>query len=276
MFCHKCGGEVPGNVRFCHRCGVKLHEPIPQPSVSAQPIPTTAVGVARRKRRPTKKQMIALLSSVLAIVLLLSVGLLSSDGNIQKNAERVMYLEMYDGRNKLIGSASGFFIVNGRTLVTNYHVIEDAHSITVHTADGRRSTKATTVLAYDKRADLAILRCDADLGVKPLGLADSDAAEQGDKIFAVGYPLGLSNTMSDGIISSRYYDNGVDVLQITAAISHGSSGGAVFNERGAVIGVTSAYYDGGQNLNIAVASNTVRRIYENRSGAPTTLATLNR
>lgn len=276
MFCHKCGGEVPGNVRFCHRCGVKLHEPVPQPSVSVQPIPTTAVGVARRKRRPIKKQMIALVSGILAIVLLLSVGLLSSNGNIQKNAERVMYLEMYDGRNKLIGSASGFFIEDGRTLVTNYHVIEDAYSITVHTADGSRSTKATTVLAYDKRADLAILRCDTDLGVRPLSLVDSDTAEQGDKIFAVGYPLGLSNTMSDGIISSRYYDNGVDVLQITAAISHGSSGGAVFNERGAVIGVTSAYYDGGQNLNIAISSNTVRRIYEKRPNTPTTLATLNR
>ena len=92
----------------------------------------------------------------------------------------------------------------------------------------------------------------------------------------MGYPLGLANTMSNGIISSRYFDEyDVDVLQITAAISPGSSGGALFNENGFVIGVTSAYYDGGQNLNIAITSNTVQQLYSNRS-TPITLSKLNK
>ena len=186
-----------------------------------------------------------------------------------------MYLEMYDKNGNILGCASGFYIENGTTLVTNYHVIDGAHRITVMSYDGELTTTANTVLAYNKKSDLAILKCGTDLGIAPLRLADSDTAKQGDKVYAVGYPLGLANTMSDGIISSRYLDeNNIDTLQITAAISHGSSGGALFNDRGSVIGVTSAYYDGGQNLNIAITSNTVQQLYENRTKS-TSLAKLN-
>ena len=273
MFCHKCGAEVPANVQFCHRCGIKLH-------VLAQPQPTHIApsGTAHKQKRPAKRKIAAIMLSLFGVIILLGGYQLLSYDSIQSKADRVVYLEIYDKRQNVTGTASGFFIQDGKTLVTNYHVIEGAESIQVITADKNKRTKATVVLAFDKMADLAILRCNSDLGVKPLNLADSDSAKQGDKIYAVGYPLGLANTMSDGIISSRYYDDEyhVDIIQITAAISPGSSGGALFNTRGSVIGVTSAYYAGGQNLNIAISSNAVQNLFANQLRSPTTLAKLNK
>ena len=274
MFCHKCGKEVPANVSFCRHCGVKLHTPV-QPVSPLQTTYAGPSGAPHKKKRPTKRIIMSVVFTFFSLFLLLGSYQLFALGSVQNKADRVVYLEVFDKRKNLLGTGSGFFIEDGKTLVTNYHVIEGAYEVTVSTADSSGSTKATKVLAYDKRADLAILQCNSDLGVKPLHLADSDTAKQGDKVFAVGYPLGLANTMSDGIISSRYYDEyNVDVIQITAAISPGSSGGALLNSRGSVIGVTSAYYIDGQNLNIAIASNTVRKLYENRSNTSHTLGEL--
>ena len=93
--------------------------------------------------------------------------------------------------------------------------------------------------------------------------ADSDSVKQGDPIYAVGYPLGLAHTLSDGVISSRYTDeNNLDILQITAAISPGSSGGALLNSLGEVVGVICASYVDGQNINIAIAANQIQSLLE--------------
>ena len=279
MFCRKCGKEVPSNVQFCHHCGVELHMLAQPQTAPVQPVTSTVPSdTVHKEKTTTKKKKVSVVVWLLLGVMVVFGGYqLLSQRSIQSQAKCVVFLEMYNKRDKIIGTASGFFIENGTTLVTNYHVIEGAESIKVFTADGELWTKATVVLAYDKMADLAILRCNSDLGVKPLRLADSDSAKQGDKIYAVGYPLGVANTMSDGIISSRYYDDyNVDVIQITAAISPGSSGGALFNERGSVIGVTSAYYIDGQNLNIAISSNAVKQLYKTRPNTSTTLKILNK
>lgn len=180
--------------------------------------------------------------------------------SVKDAVNSVLYLEMYDEAGELIGTASGFVIEDGNTLVTNYHVIEDAYSIVVWSADGKKSYKAETLLAYDEKEDLAILKCDAKGEILPLTIGDSDTISQGDNVYAIGYPLGVANTLSDGIVSSRYVEDDVDYLQITAAISSGSSGGAVLNESGEVIGVACAYYIEGQNLNLAIASAGLKEL----------------
>ncbi len=172
-------------------------------------------------------------------------------------AENVLYLEVYDTSDTLIGTGSGFLVSDETTLITNYHVIEGAARVVAISADGKHSIEANTVLAQDEAADLALLKCTRNFGASPLILGDSDFVKQGDKIYAVGYPLGLTNTLSDGIISARYVESGVDLLQITAPISKGCSGGAVLNEHGQVIGVVCAYYIDGQNMNLAIAANEV-------------------
>lgn len=274
MFCHKCGKSVPENVSYCRHCGVKLHTPLPQPHLNlglGLQLPEKS-----EKYRNISKSVTAI-GLVIIILASLGVGLWFFGGGVQNKAEQVVYVEVYDGNHRPIANASGFFIADGRTLVTNYHVIDGAGSLEVYTADGNDSVSATMVLAYDRAKDLAILRCDEDLGVNPLRLADSDKVKQGDKVYAVGYPLGLANTMSDGIISSKYSNEGdADVLQITAAISPGSSGGALLNTKGEVVGVICATRTDGQNVNFAIGANTLRQLYESRLKTAITLTQLNR
>lgn len=177
-------------------------------------------------------------------------------------ASSVLYLEVYDEKLECIGTASGFLVNNNTTLVTNYHVIQDAYSITAWTQDGQ-SVGLDLLTAYDEIADLAVLKCDDIVGQEPLKLGDSEEVFQGMQVYAVGYPLGLANTLSDGIVSARYVDEyGNDILQTTAAISSGNSGGPLVNENGQVVGVICAFYVDGQNMNIAISSNTLYTLLE--------------
>ncbi|WP_303841717.1 S1C family serine protease [Selenomonas ruminantium] len=203
-----------------------------------------------------------LIAAAAVVLVVAFLGLYYGTGAVVKNkAGSVYYLEAYDARNNFLASGSGFVIGNGYDLATNFHVIEGASYIYAVSADEQEEILLETVKAYDKSSDLAVLHSSVSFNAKPLILANSDKVRQGDRIYAIGYPLGLSNTLSDGIVSARYADLGVDYLQITAAISPGSSGGALLNSRGQVVGVVCAYYDGGQNLNVAITSNTLKNLY---------------
>lgn len=258
-FCRKCGASVNRGSVFCRGCGLKLELP-DSPEVSA---PAQEVQPRRQKSAGNRKPWVAALCVVGAVVLVI-LFFRSGDGTAimtpAEAAENVLYLELYDSSDTCIGSASGFLIHDGTMLVTNYHVIQDTYHMVAIDAESSREVPVSTVLAYDEDADLAILRCDGEIGVVPLTLADSDFVSQGDTVYAAGYPLGLANTLSNGIISSRYMEEQVDILQITAAISGGSSGGALLDEYGQVIGVISAYYEDGQNLNIAIAANEIEKL----------------
>ena len=176
-------------------------------------------------------------------------------------AEAVLYLEIYDENGYILSTGSGFLINDNRTLVTNYHVVEDAYYMEAYAENGEKAS-VSTLLAYDEVADLAILRMDGPLSVIPLPVVDSDNVRKGDEIYTAGYPLGIANTLADGIVSARYIDFGVDIIQITAAISDGNSGGPLLNKDGHVVGVVCASYIGGENMNVATASNTLKSVYE--------------
>ena len=206
---------------------------------------------------------------VLSVIIGAIVSYTGRDSGLQGKSESVLYLEAYDDKDEFLWNASGFLMDTPNTIVTNYHVIEDAYEIVAYTDDMQEYCSMFTVLAYDEDADLAILWCDTPFSAAPLPLADSDLVKQGDKVYAIGYPLGMFNTMSDGIVSSVFAFDDIGIIQTTAAISPGSSGGALLNERGRVIGVTSATLVDGQNMNFAVASNTLRELYANRGRATT-------
>ena len=193
----------------------------------------------------------------------------SNDFSITDVAHSVLFIEIYDESNRLIGTGSGFVIDNGRYLVTNYHVIEGASKLVVSSYDGLELANVDSVAMYDDNADLALLPCPDKFQSYSLPIGDSRKMKQGDAVYAAGYPLGITNTLSDGIISSMYseehFDQTVDLLQITAAISPGSSGGALLNENGEVIGVVCASYMRGQNMNIAVASNELLELISNNT-----------
>ncbi len=146
---------------------------------------------------------------------------------------------------------SGFVVWKDGRIATNLHVIAGAREATITLADGR-SFNDVVVMGVDPAHDLAVLRIPVD-DLVPLPLGDSLAVKPGEHVVAIGHPLGLGNTVSDGLVSGvRVIDPTVTLLQITAPIAPGSSGGPIFNERAEVIGIATMYSSQGQNLNFGV------------------------
>ena len=149
-----------------------------------------------------------------------------------------------------IGQGSGFIVRPDGTIVTNRHVIEGATRLAVTLADGERYERVFLV-SEDSRRDLAVLRIPAaSLPALPIG--DDQHVEVGDPVYVMGNPMGLEGTFSNGLLSAKRTIDGVAMVQITAPISPGSSGGPVLNASGEVIGIATLMYDEGQNLNMAV------------------------
>lgn len=183
----------------------------------------------------------------------------------EKVSPSVFYIEVYDANSKAVASGSGFFISSDGVAVTNYHVIEDTYSAKITTIDGSEYS-VTNIISYDESLDVAIIRVSkASTGGKTvssfpsLTLADSNQIKAGQTIYAIGSPVGLKNTISNGIISNTSQVLGEDsFIQITAPISHGSSGGALVDEYGEVLGITSAGIQEGENLGFAIPINVVK------------------
>ena len=125
-----------------------------------------------------------------------------------------------------------------------------------------------SVLALDEENDLAVLQAEGR-NLPFVSLGDSDAVRVGEAICVIGSPMALEGTVSAGIVSAvRELKGGRKLLQITAPVSKGSSGSPVFNRKGEVIGVASFTLSGGQNLNFAIPSNTVKALLRRLSVIP--------
>jgi hypothetical protein len=167
-----------------------------------------------------------------------------------------------DDEDNEIAYGSGFVVTKSGRIVTNQHVIENANSLIVRHSESVAGVPAK-VFASDPLIDLAVL--ESDLKLPPLPLGDDGAVKVGDPIYAIGNPQGLEGTVSDGIVSAFREDDDVGrVIQITAAISSGSSGGPVINAKGEAIAVTVAYLQGGQNLNFAMPISSLKKVLEAR------------
>jgi S1-C subfamily serine protease len=151
---------------------------------------------------------------------------------------------------------SGFIIKPDGIIVTNHHVVANAKSMAVKLPSGE-VYKNVYLLSSDPDKDLAFLKIEAvDLPTIPLG--NSNDVQVGEDVLLVGAPKGLEQTVSDGLISGIRIDNGVRVLQTSAAASPGSSGGPLLNRRGEAIGVMSFKVVNGENLNFTIPINYVR------------------
>lgn len=158
-------------------------------------------------------------------------------------------IQVYGKWDDDIKLGTGFFISNDGVLVTNHHVIESGYGATVILSD-ETEYAVTSVLGYSELYDLAILKIDALSTPIPIS---SRPNQTGSAVYALGSSLGLTGSFSSGIISttSRVL-NDVDYIQITAPLSPGNSGGPLVNSYGEVIGVNTATFIDGQNLNLAV------------------------
>jgi len=159
------------------------------------------------------------------------------------------------------GMGTGFVVRKDGWIATNFHVVRGATEVNVVFSD-HREFKVVEIMNANRLHDLVILRIDArNLPVLPLG--DSDQVRPGDSVLAIGHPLGLEDTVSNGLISAvREMHAGLQVLQISAPIAPGSSGGPLFNDRGEVIGVATAVSTSGQNLNFGLPSKYVADLVE--------------
>lgn len=147
------------------------------------------------------------------------------------------------------GSGSGFIVENNGVVVTCLHVVNYAEDIKVKTKDGR-IFPVVGIIGFDASRDVCLLKIDANgLPVAPLG--DANSLEPGAKVFTIGAPLNLSYSISDGLLSAKRKLFSGRLIQFTAPISPGNSGGPVIDVYGKVVGVATFYYVGAQNLNFA-------------------------
>ncbi|PYJ61324.1 MAG: peptidase S1 [Verrucomicrobia bacterium] len=171
------------------------------------------------------------------------------------------------------GLGSGFIINEEGYLITNFHVIENETQISVevyHQKSGqleRKSYKHVKIIAINKFSDLALLKIedqDAPSFAKVL-LGDSDALSVGERVFAIGSPMGLERTVTEGIVSTKTRPmQGELYLQTTAQINPGNSGGPLFDLRGEVVGVTNMKITFGEGLGFAIPAEAVKYFLQHR------------
>jgi len=176
-----------------------------------------------------------------------------ADKIYRENGPSVVVIVAIDREGQSMSQGSGFVVREDGAVATNYHVISRATDIKIKI--GQKILDIEGVLYVDLDNDLALLKLRGN-GFPAVRMGDANALQVGQKVYVIGSPQGLENTISEGILSGiRDLGSGRKILQMTAAISPGSSGGPVFNEKGEVIGVATFLIEANQNLNFALPVN---------------------
>ncbi|MBS5049472.1 MAG: peptidase [Desulfovibrionaceae bacterium] len=172
------------------------------------------------------------------------------------------------GPRKQSSLGSGFIISSDGYIVTNNHVVEGADKVFVNLegdSDRAHSLEAA-VVGTDAETDIALLKVDAKRDLPVLNFGNSDTAEVGEWVVAIGNPFGLSNSVTAGILSAKGRDIHAgpfdNFLQTDASINPGNSGGPLINMAGEVIGINTAIVASGQGIGFAIPSNLASRIVE--------------
>ena len=155
-----------------------------------------------------------------------------------------------------VAQGTGFIITNDGYVVTNAHVLEGARYATATLSN--LDTKSMTLIGYDSNIDLALLKISGSYS--PLELGDSDNVHVGEKVVAIGNPLGLSFSVTEGIVSAvhRVISNSPGAyIQTDAALNPGNSGGPLINTDGKIIGINN-FKLSGDNLGFALESNYIK------------------
>ncbi len=276
-FCGRCGNaRASGQDLYCRACGAPFDEPHPiaplarrsgRTALRVWQLATVAFAAAafsllawqHRGGRPAPKPV----AQTPEVRPAPNLGALISDAR-----PAVVTLIVYDRRGRELGFGSGFFVSRSGEILTNHHVIEGAASAKARTSDGSMHP-VQVILADDPKSDLARLLVFADQDTPWLPIA-ANRPQVGDRVVVMGSPMGLDETVTEGIVSAvpeqRAGQSDLEpaTLQITAAISEGSSGGPVLNARGEVVGVATAFMREGENLNFAVPLERILTLDRNQ------------
>ncbi len=180
---------------------------------------------------------------------------------LAKLASSVVMIKAYSSDMIVMWGGSGVIIDNNGLIITNYHVLEEAHSFGIVFEGQKNEYLVRRIVGRHPHCDLGLLKIDEK--TTPVPIAKGDNLRRGQQVVAIGSPLGLMNTVSDGIVSGfRTVDRMGNMIQFTAPISQGSSGGGVFNMAGELVGISTAVSGSGQNINLATPSFEVMKLVE--------------
>ena len=198
--------------------------------------------------------------SIIAILLLTAVKLysqvLTPEEIYEKVNDAVVVIIAYDFKNEPKNQGSGVVLNDKGYVVTNYHVFAGCERLEIKHYD--KTITYSDIIGVDVEKDLLILKIDDNI-FPSIQLANVDELKVGQRVYAIGSPLGFENSLSEGIISGLRNSDilGRNFIQITASISPGSSGGAVVNSKGELIGISTLTFKEGQNLNFAIPINDI-------------------
>jgi hypothetical protein len=199
-------------------------------------------------------------SIILAVAIFVLTGSAYAEMTISEIASKysasVVTIVALDKNDQPLSLGSGFFIDGNGGIATNYHVLVGASKAILKTSKGEKG-EVLEISGSDPNLDLIMVTSSLQ-NTTPLPIGDSDTVVVGEDIVVIGNPAGLEGTVSKGIISGVRKAEGVKLIQITAPISPGSSGGPVFNLLGKVVGLATAYLYTGQNLNFATPINYLK------------------
>lgn len=201
--------------------------------------------------------------NILILALLICVEVVYSQDTktiAQNILNSTVLITTKDANSQTLTLGSGFIMENG-LVVTNVHVVEGAKSVYIKTDNSLREIKSTGYVAIDRVNDLIILKCPS-LESEILNISNR-GQEVGEKIYVVGNPSGLIGTFSDGLISGIRDFDGRKLIQISAPISPGSSGGPVVNSDSELIGISVGGMRDGQNLNFCIPAECLIKLKKN-------------
>jgi S1-C subfamily serine protease len=223
-----------------------------------QPMENTAHSLPESPRQAPNPRLHQPRWILLLILIALPSMLLADRGQeiYTANSRRVVVLYVKSESGRFIASGSGFWIA-GRRIVTNAHVASRGR-VYVELGDVRI---ACTLERADQLNDLAILTIDTDVEADAVTLAVQDP-KPGESIYVISNPEGLDKSISQGVVSAVRALKNRRLLQISAPISHGSSGGPVFNAAGEVVGVAVGAFEEGQNLNFAIPITALKDLLD--------------
>jgi len=232
--------------------------PAPTPTSTVQPTPTAALLQATPLPVEPANALEAQMEAVYDQAGLAVVNITS----------RVITYDFFMQPIPQEGTGSGFVYDTEGHIITNYHVVADAESVSVALASGE--VYPATIVGVDPSSDLAVLHIETENLPDPISLRDSDQLRVGQFVVAIGNPFGLERTLTVGVISalSRVIESPDgrfigEAIQTDAAINPGNSGGPLLDLQGRVIGVNSQIVSpvrGSAGIGFAVSSNTIRRV----------------
>ncbi|MEG0259866.1 MAG: YceG family protein [Lysinibacillus sp.] len=173
----------------------------------------------------------------------------------------VVMIKVYDNENNILCGGSGVVIHSDGYILTNLHVIGGGHHYSVLYENETEEYFTDHFIKYNQLYDLAVIKVEKDCS--PLTVKVNGNLVRGQKIVAIGSPLGLFNSVSDGIISGFRDIDDTPMIQFTAPISSGSSGGALLDMSGRLVGLITSGFNKGQNLNLAVPAQEIYKFAEN-------------